>query len=155
MLNRGADSASRFFNLPADQVFEVGTRVEIDTLGGQVRAKMVRSTRVPRESSVTIHSARSSDLGARRMLTGSFAGAWRPDRRRSKGGRAPALWSGQCPSHPSAVLQRRRPTQRRAMRSSTVTVTCVDHLVLKCADIETTLGWYIDRLGLAPVGVEE
>ena len=41
------------------------------------------------------------------------------------------------------------------MRSSTVTVTCVDHLVLKCADIETTLGWYIDRLGLAPVRVEE
>jgi KUP system potassium uptake protein len=29
MLNRGADSASRFFHLPADQVFEVGTRVEI------------------------------------------------------------------------------------------------------------------------------
>jgi KUP system potassium uptake protein len=29
LLNRGADSASRFFNLPADQVFEVGTRVEI------------------------------------------------------------------------------------------------------------------------------
>ncbi len=41
------------------------------------------------------------------------------------------------------------------MRSSTVTVTCVDHLVLKCADIETTLAWYIDRLGLAPVRVEE
>jgi KUP system potassium uptake protein len=29
LLNRGADSAVRFFNLPADQVFEVGTRVEI------------------------------------------------------------------------------------------------------------------------------
>ena len=28
-LNRGADSASRFFNLPIDRVFEVGTRVEI------------------------------------------------------------------------------------------------------------------------------
>jgi KUP system potassium uptake protein len=28
-LNRGADSASRFFNLPADRVFEVGTHVEI------------------------------------------------------------------------------------------------------------------------------
>lgn len=41
------------------------------------------------------------------------------------------------------------------MRSSTVTVTCVDHLVLRCADIETTLGWYIDRLGLSPVRVEE
>ena len=29
MLNRGADSASRFFNLPYDRVFEVGSRVEI------------------------------------------------------------------------------------------------------------------------------
>ena len=29
LLNRGADSASRFFNLPADRVFEVGSRVEI------------------------------------------------------------------------------------------------------------------------------
>jgi KUP system potassium uptake protein len=28
-LNRGADSASRFFNLPADRVFEVGSQVEI------------------------------------------------------------------------------------------------------------------------------
>lgn len=28
-LNRGADSASRFFNLPDDRVFEVGSRVEI------------------------------------------------------------------------------------------------------------------------------
>jgi KUP system potassium uptake protein len=29
LLNRGADSASRFFNLPADKVFEVGSQVEI------------------------------------------------------------------------------------------------------------------------------
>lgn len=29
LLNRGADSASRFFNLPTDQVFEVGSQVEI------------------------------------------------------------------------------------------------------------------------------
>jgi len=29
LLNRGADSAARFFQLPADRVFEVGTRVEI------------------------------------------------------------------------------------------------------------------------------
>ena len=29
LLHRGADSASRFFNLPADRVFEVGTQVEI------------------------------------------------------------------------------------------------------------------------------
>ena len=29
LLNRGADSASRFFSLPADRVFEVGSQVEI------------------------------------------------------------------------------------------------------------------------------
>jgi KUP system potassium uptake protein len=29
ILNRGADSASRFFNLPANRVFEVGSQVEI------------------------------------------------------------------------------------------------------------------------------
>ena len=30
-----------------------------------------------------------------------------------------------------------------------------DHLVLRCADVETTLAWYVDRLGLAPVRLEE
>jgi KUP system potassium uptake protein len=29
LLNRGADSASRFFNLPPEKVFEVGSHVEI------------------------------------------------------------------------------------------------------------------------------
>jgi K+ transporter len=29
LLNRGAASASRFFKLPAEQVMEVGTQVEI------------------------------------------------------------------------------------------------------------------------------
>ena len=29
LLNRGADSASRFFHLPPERVFEVGTHVEI------------------------------------------------------------------------------------------------------------------------------
>ncbi|MCU1388381.1 MAG: Kup system potassium uptake protein, partial [Ilumatobacteraceae bacterium] len=29
VLNRGADSASRFFKLPSDRIFEVGTQVEI------------------------------------------------------------------------------------------------------------------------------
>ena len=29
LLNRGADSASRFFNLPPERVFEVGSHVEI------------------------------------------------------------------------------------------------------------------------------
>jgi catechol 2,3-dioxygenase-like lactoylglutathione lyase family enzyme len=41
------------------------------------------------------------------------------------------------------------------MPSSTVTVTGLDHLVLNCADIETTLSWYVDRLGLSPVRVDE
>jgi KUP system potassium uptake protein len=29
VLNRGAESASRFFNLPPDRVFEIGSHVEI------------------------------------------------------------------------------------------------------------------------------
>lgn len=36
-----------------------------------------------------------------------------------------------------------------------VNVTAFDHLVLRCADIERTLAWYLDRLGLAPVRVDE
>ena len=30
-----------------------------------------------------------------------------------------------------------------------------DHLVLRCADVEVTLAWYLERLGLAPVRVDE
>lgn len=30
-----------------------------------------------------------------------------------------------------------------------------DHLVLRCGDIETTLAWYLEALGLEPVRVEE
>ncbi len=30
-----------------------------------------------------------------------------------------------------------------------------DHLVLRCADVETTLAWYLDHLGLDPVRVDE
>jgi len=41
------------------------------------------------------------------------------------------------------------------MQPTTVTVTDIDHLVLECADVETTLGWYQERLGLAPVRVDE
>ena len=37
----------------------------------------------------------------------------------------------------------------------TVTVIGFDHLVLNCADVETTLRWYIEELGLAPVRVDE
>jgi catechol 2,3-dioxygenase-like lactoylglutathione lyase family enzyme len=30
-----------------------------------------------------------------------------------------------------------------------------DHVVLRCADVETTFAWYIDELGLAPVRLDE
>jgi catechol 2,3-dioxygenase-like lactoylglutathione lyase family enzyme len=36
-----------------------------------------------------------------------------------------------------------------------VTVTAFDHLVLRCADVETTLTWYVDVLGLQPMRVKE
>jgi len=36
-----------------------------------------------------------------------------------------------------------------------VNVVAFDHVVLRCADVELTLGWYVDRLGLAPVRVDE
>jgi catechol 2,3-dioxygenase-like lactoylglutathione lyase family enzyme len=30
-----------------------------------------------------------------------------------------------------------------------------DHLVLTCTSVDTTLAWYLDRLGMAPVRVDE
>jgi catechol 2,3-dioxygenase-like lactoylglutathione lyase family enzyme len=36
-----------------------------------------------------------------------------------------------------------------------VAITGFDHLVLKCADVDTTLAWYVERLGLDPVRVDE
>jgi catechol 2,3-dioxygenase-like lactoylglutathione lyase family enzyme len=36
-----------------------------------------------------------------------------------------------------------------------VSVTALDHIVLRCADIDTTLAWYVDVLGLQPVRVQE
>jgi catechol 2,3-dioxygenase-like lactoylglutathione lyase family enzyme len=36
-----------------------------------------------------------------------------------------------------------------------VRVTAFDHLVLRCIDVERTLAWYVDRLGLSPVRVDE
>jgi catechol 2,3-dioxygenase-like lactoylglutathione lyase family enzyme len=30
-----------------------------------------------------------------------------------------------------------------------------DHLVLRCNDVETTLTWYVNRLGMPPVRVDE
>ncbi len=35
-----------------------------------------------------------------------------------------------------------------------VHVTGLDHIVLNCADVERSLAWYCDRLGLTPVRVE-
>ena len=36
-----------------------------------------------------------------------------------------------------------------------VHVTGLDHIVLNCADVERSLAWYCDRLGLTPVRVDE
>ncbi|MDO8361785.1 MAG: VOC family protein [Actinomycetota bacterium] len=41
------------------------------------------------------------------------------------------------------------------MADPTVAAIGLDHLVLHCADIDASLAWYIDRLGLAPVRVDE
>ena len=46
-------------------------------------------------------------------------------------------------------------THGSQLPTGTVTVTGIDHLVLNCADVEATLAWYLDRLGLAPVRVDE
>jgi catechol 2,3-dioxygenase-like lactoylglutathione lyase family enzyme len=42
-----------------------------------------------------------------------------------------------------------------AATAPAVTVTDFDHLVLRCRDIENTLAWYQDNIGLGPVRVEE
>jgi len=34
-------------------------------------------------------------------------------------------------------------------------VSALDHVVLRCADVEATLAWYLDLLGSEPVRVEE
>ncbi|MEM9607387.1 MAG: VOC family protein [Actinomycetota bacterium] len=36
-----------------------------------------------------------------------------------------------------------------------ISVTGLDHIVLRCADVEVTLRWYTDLLGLAPERVDE
>jgi catechol 2,3-dioxygenase-like lactoylglutathione lyase family enzyme len=36
-----------------------------------------------------------------------------------------------------------------------VKVSTLDHIVLKCADVETSLAWYCDVLGLQPERVDE
>jgi catechol 2,3-dioxygenase-like lactoylglutathione lyase family enzyme len=37
----------------------------------------------------------------------------------------------------------------------TVSVTSLDHIVLKCVDVERTTSWYVDVLGLEAVRLEE
>lgn len=39
--------------------------------------------------------------------------------------------------------------------TSDISISGLDHIVLACADVERTLSWYIDRLGLEPVRVDE
>lgn len=36
-----------------------------------------------------------------------------------------------------------------------IEATGLDHIVLACADVETTLRWYVETLGLEPVRVDE
>jgi catechol 2,3-dioxygenase-like lactoylglutathione lyase family enzyme len=36
-----------------------------------------------------------------------------------------------------------------------VSVNAFDHLVVRCADVERTLAWYVDRLGMIPMRVDE
>jgi catechol 2,3-dioxygenase-like lactoylglutathione lyase family enzyme len=51
--------------------------------------------------------------------------------------------------HPTGI------SKEPSMPSNLVTVLDIDHLVLSCADIETTLTWYVEQLGLTPVRVDE
>lgn len=39
--------------------------------------------------------------------------------------------------------------------SARINVTALDHIVLECADVETTLAWYVDVLGLQPMRLKE
>jgi catechol 2,3-dioxygenase-like lactoylglutathione lyase family enzyme len=38
---------------------------------------------------------------------------------------------------------------------SSIRISGFDHLVLRCADVDETLAWYVDTLGLSPVRVDE
>jgi catechol 2,3-dioxygenase-like lactoylglutathione lyase family enzyme len=38
---------------------------------------------------------------------------------------------------------------------SSIRITGFDHLVLRCADVDKTLAWYVDTLGMSPVRVDE
>jgi catechol 2,3-dioxygenase-like lactoylglutathione lyase family enzyme len=41
------------------------------------------------------------------------------------------------------------------MSDATMRISGFDHLVLRCRDVDTTLRWYLDLLGLEPVRVDE
>jgi catechol 2,3-dioxygenase-like lactoylglutathione lyase family enzyme len=38
---------------------------------------------------------------------------------------------------------------------SSIRITGFDHLVLRCADVERTLAWYVEKLRMSPVRVDE
>ncbi len=38
---------------------------------------------------------------------------------------------------------------------SSIRITGFDHLVLRCADVDKTLAWYVESLGMTPVRVDE
>jgi catechol 2,3-dioxygenase-like lactoylglutathione lyase family enzyme len=38
---------------------------------------------------------------------------------------------------------------------SSIRITGFDHLVLRCADVDKTLAWYVETLGMSPVRVDE
>jgi catechol 2,3-dioxygenase-like lactoylglutathione lyase family enzyme len=38
---------------------------------------------------------------------------------------------------------------------SSIRIIGFDHLVLRCADVDKTLAWYVETLGMSPVRVEE
>lgn len=46
-------------------------------------------------------------------------------------------------------------TSEPTVSDQTIRVTAMDHIVLTCRDIETSLAWYLDELGLEPVRVDE
>ncbi len=41
------------------------------------------------------------------------------------------------------------------MSDTTIRVTEMDHIVLRCRDVEARLAWYLNELGLDPVRVDE
>ena len=52
-------------------------------------------------------------------------------------------------------MAKHEPVAVEPIADPAVRVTGLDHLVLRCADVEVTLAWYLDVLGLGPVRVAE